>query len=83
MADAPQDTKFWLFGMGPKRHAQMAFTVNMLGLATTILGLVSAAIKRDVGLSATVWLLLTIVFFIWGISDWLVAYFGAKAGYTR
>ncbi len=83
MAEVPKGAKFWLFGMGPKRHAQMAFTVNMLGLATTILGIISAAMKREVGLSAANWFLLTIVFFIWGISDWLVAYYGAKEGYTR
>jgi len=83
MAEIPQNGKFLLFGMGPRFHAQIALTVNFLGLATVILGIISAAIDNPLGLGAGNWFLLTIVLFIWGIADWLVAYFGAKEGDTR
>jgi hypothetical protein len=83
MAEIPQNAKFLLFGMGPRRHAQIAFIVNFIGLATVILGIISAAIDNPLGLGASNWFLLTIIFFIWGISDWLIAYFGAKEGYTK
>ena len=83
MADVPQNAKFLLFGFGPRMHAQMAFIANFLGIITVILGIVSAATKNILGLGATNWFLLTIIFFIWGLSFWLGAYFGAKEGYTK
>ncbi len=81
MAEIPQKTMFLLFGFGPAAHAQMALVLNLLGMATTMLGIVSAATKRSLGLGATNWFLLGIIFFISGLSFWLTAYFGAKAGY--
>jgi hypothetical protein len=83
MAEVPQDTKFTLFGFGPKMHAQMAFIANLLGIITVIVGVVSAAIRKPIGLIATHWFLLTIIFFLWGISFWISAYFGAKEGYSK
>ncbi len=82
MADVPQNAKFMLFGFGPKMHAQMAFIANFLGIITVILGIVSAATKNLLGLGVTNWFLLTIIFFIWSLSFWINAYFGAKEGYT-
>lgn len=83
MADIPQDTKFVLFGFGPKMQAQVAFVANLLGMVAVILGIVSAAMKNPLGLEATHWFLLSVIFFIWGLSFWFGAYFGAKEGYTR
>jgi len=83
MSEIPQDTKFLLFGFGPKMHAQMAMVANLLGILAVILGIVSAATQNSLGLGATSWFLLTIIFFIWSISFWISAYFGGKEGYTR
>ncbi len=83
MAEIPEKTKFLLFGFGPAMHAQMAFIANLLGIITAILGVISAATKNALGLGAISWLLLSIIFFIWGLSFWLGAYFGAKEGYAR
>lgn len=83
MAEVPQDAKYWLFGFGPKMHALMAFIINLLGIAAMIVGLVSAATKNSIGLTATEWFLLSILFFLWGFSFWFSAYFGAKEGYTK
>jgi len=71
------------FGFGPKMHAQMALVANLLGIIAVILGVVSAATKNPLGLGANRWFLLTIIFFIWSMSFWLSAYFGARQGYTR
>ena len=83
MAEIPENIKFLLFGSGPRLTALMALLINILGMATTILGIVSAAVGNSLGLGAGNWLLLSIVFFIWGFSFWCVAYFGAKEGYTK
>jgi hypothetical protein len=48
-------------------HAQMAFVASFLGIITVIMGIVSAALKKPLGLTATHWFLLTIVFYLWGI----------------
>lgn len=82
MSEVPQNTRFILFGFGPKMHAQMAFVANFLGIITVIVGIVSAAIEKPLGLGATEWFLLTIIFFLWSLSFWLSAYFGAKEGYS-
>jgi hypothetical protein len=83
MSDVPQNAKFLLFGFGPKMHAQMAMIANLLGIIAVIVGIVSAATKNTLGLGTTNWFLLTIIFFIWSISFWISAYFGAKEGFTR
>jgi len=83
MAEIPQKVQFLLFGFGPQMHALMALIANFLGIATTALGIISAAKKNSLGLGSTNWFLLTIILFIWGLSFWLAAYFGAREGYTR
>jgi hypothetical protein len=83
MAEIPQNTMSLLFGFGPQLHATMALVANLLGMVTTALGIISGARKSSVGLSATHWFSLTVILFIWGLSFWFGAYFGAKEGYTR
>ena len=83
MADVPENAKYLLFGYGPRLHALMALIANLLGIVALVLGIVSAATKTSLGLDVTEWLLLTIVLFVWGLSFWFSAYFGAKEGYTR
>ena len=83
MADVPENAKYLLFGYGPRLHALMALVANLLGIVALVLGIVSAATKTSLGLDVTEWLLLTIVLFVWSISFWFSAYFGAKEGYTR
>ncbi len=83
MANVPENAKYLLFGYGPRLHALMAFIANLLGIVSLILGIISSAAKIQLGLDGTVWILLTIIFFLWSLSFWLSAYFGAKEGYTR
>ena len=83
MAEIPQNTKFWLFMLGPRASAIEALMVSSAGVVALILGVVSAAINYSLGLSAGNWFLLSIVLFLWGIAKWFIAYFGAKEGYER
>jgi hypothetical protein len=83
MADVPENAKYLLFGFGPRLHALMAIIANMIGIVALILGIVSAATKAPLGLNSTDWFLLTIIFFLWNLSFWFSAYFGAKEGYTK
>jgi len=82
MAQIPQNTMSLLFGFGPHLHAAMALITNLLAIATTILAIISAARKNSLGLGSTNWFLLAIILFLWGMSFWFSAYFGAKEGYT-
>ena len=83
MNEIPRNTMSLLFGFGPQMHAMMAIIANLLGIATTALGIISAARKSSLGLTTTNWFLLTIILFIWGLSFWFAAYFGAREGYAR
>ncbi len=82
MSEVPENARYLLFGYGPRLHALMAMIANLLGIVAFILGLVSSAAKITLGLDATTWFLLTIILFIWSLSFWFSAYFGAKEGYT-
>ena len=83
MSEIPQNVKFLLFGFGPKMHAQMALIANLLGIVSVIVGILSAAMKNPLVLGTTNWFLLSIIFFVWGMTFWFAAYFGAKEGFTR
>ena len=80
MAEIPQNTKFLLFGKGPRWHAKWSMGLDSAGIVTLILSIVSAATNNALGLGAGNWFLLTIALFLFALSAWLCAYFGAKEG---
>lgn len=80
MAEIPQDMKRLLFGMGPKWHATVSMVLDSVGMITLILSIISAATDNELGLGAGNWFLLTIALFVFGLSAWFCAYFGAKEG---
>ncbi len=82
MSEIPKDVMALLFGVGPKLHATMAIVAFLFAIVAVILGIISAIIKKPIGLGTTNWFLLTIIFFIWNLIFWLTAYFGAKEGFT-
>ena len=53
MAEIPQNIKFLLFGFGPQMHALMALITNLLAIAATVLGIISATKKGSLGLGTT------------------------------
>ena len=83
MAEIPQNTKFWLFGMGPEMITKEALMAKMAGIVTLIVAIVSAATNNELGLGVGNWFLMSIALFFWGILMWFIAYFGAKEGYKR
>jgi len=83
MAEIPDNVKPLLFGFGPRLHAIMAIIANLLGIVSLALGIISIATKTSLGLDGSSWLLLTIILFLWNLSFWISAYFGAKEGYAK
>ncbi len=78
MAAVPNGLKCLLFCMGPKCLAVVAWVLEILGLASLVLGIVSAFQNDAVGLWSTEWFLIAIALFILGLWAWLVAYAAAK-----
>jgi hypothetical protein len=78
MATVPKGLKFLLFGRGPTFHAKAALIMEVLGLACLIMGILSGAMDRALGLWSTEWFLITIALWIWALWSWLTAYTGAK-----
>jgi len=78
MPEIALNMQFLLFGFGPEMAALMALVANSIGLVAMILGIIAGATGRKLGLGATNWFLLTIALFIWGLGQWIVAYYGAK-----
>ncbi len=78
MAAVPKKLKFLLFGRGPKFHALAAMVLEALGLACLIMGIISGAMDRALGLWSTEWFLVAIALWIWALWSWLTAYAGAK-----
>lgn len=78
MAAVPENLKCLLFGKGPKCCAIAAMVLEVLGLASLVLGIISGFRNNAVGLWSTEWFLIAIVLFIWGLWAWLCAYAAAK-----
>jgi hypothetical protein len=80
MAEIPKDMKFLLFGFGARWHAKCMMALNWLGLASLIVGIISAAMGKALGLGATNWLLIAIALWLWGLASWFTSYHAAKEG---
>ena len=80
MAEISKDMKKILLGMGPRWHAKVSIVGNSIGMVTLILSIISAATDNALGLGAGNWFLLTISLFLFSLSAWFCAYFGAKEG---
>jgi putative Ca2+/H+ antiporter (TMEM165/GDT1 family) len=80
MTEIPKDLKRLLFGMGTRWHAWAAIIQDTLGLVCLIMGIISGAMNRELGLEPTYWFLAAIAFIIFGLSAWLTSYHTAKEG---
>ena len=78
MAEIPKEMKPLLFGMGAKWHAWAALVLDYAGLACVILGVIAAATDKELGLSATHWLLTAIALILFAMWSWQTAYHAAK-----
>jgi len=80
MAEIPKDMKFMIFGFGARWHAKCMMVLNWLGLVCLILGIISGAMGKALGLWSTDWLLIAIALWVWGLGSWFAAYHGLKEG---
>ncbi len=80
MAEIPKNVKSLIWMAGAKTLAMMAAVSEALGCICLILGIVSDAMDKTLGLQPTVWLLLAVAFWVYGFWSWIAAYFGAKEG---
>ena len=80
MAEIPKDVKHRLFMASPKMTAWMACLSEALGCISLILGIVSDAMDKTLGLQPIIWVLLAVAFWVYGFWSWIAAYFGAKEG---
>ena len=80
MVQIPKELKFLLFVRGVKWHAQASMVLAMIALVCLILGIVSDAVNKTLGLESTNWLMIAVALFVWGWWGWMTAYTAAKEG---
>ncbi len=76
MAGVPKDIKLLLFGKGAgwyQWHAWVAVALDFLGTACLTVGIIGAALDRELGLEPTYWLLTAIALWVGGFWSWLCA----------
>jgi hypothetical protein len=76
MANIFKDPKLLLFGKGPgwyQWHAWIALALDFLGTACLTVGIIAAALDRELGLEPTYWLLIAIALWVGGLWSWLLA----------
>jgi len=78
-----KDPRLLLFGKGAKWysfHAWVALALDCLGTACLTVGIIAAALDRELGLEPTHWLLLEIALWVGGLWSWLCACNTGKVG---
>jgi hypothetical protein len=83
MAGILKDPKLCLFGKGAgwyNFHAWVALALDLLGTVCLVVGIIAAALDRELGLDPTHWLLIAIALWVGGIWSWLCAYTISKEG---
>jgi hypothetical protein len=77
MAEISKNLQTLVFGR-PKWRAQVSIVSDWIGTICVVIGVVSDATNRVIGLEPTNWFLLGIAFFIAGFWKWAMAYTGIK-----
>lgn len=83
MFEILKDPLLLLFGKGKKWyrwHAWIALALDFLGTACLTVGIIAAALDRELGLEPTYWILLAIALWVGGLWSWLCAYTIGKEG---
>ncbi len=78
MAEIPNDVKKLLFERNVKLCCWMHSIFTYLGAVFIIIGIVSDAINKVLGLESINWFLLAIAFWLIGIFTWFRGYYSAK-----
>jgi hypothetical protein len=80
MAEIPKDLKRILFMGGAKYYSRMLFFFGPLSWICVILGIVSDAIDKTLGLEPTNWFILAAISILGAMWAWFTSYFAAKEG---
>ena len=80
MAEIPSDVKRMLFERNPKLCCRMHDVSIYLGIAFIVMGIVSDAMNKALGLESTNWFILAVAFWVSGIFAWFRGYYSAKEG---
>ncbi len=78
MAEISKDVKRLLFEKNPKLCVWMSEILTYLGVAFMIVGIVSDAMNKTLGLESTNWFILAVGFWMLGIFAWFRGYYSAK-----
>jgi len=78
MAEIPNDVKRLLFERNPKLCCWMNSTFTYLGVAFMVIGIVSDAMNKVLGLEPTNWFIMAVGFWMLGIFAWFRGYYSAK-----
>jgi hypothetical protein len=78
MAEIPNDLKKMLFERNVKLCVWMHNIFTYLGVVFMLMGIISDAINKTLGLEPTNWFLLAIGFWMIAIFSWFRGYYSAK-----
>ena len=80
MAEIPSDVKRLLFERNPKLCCRVNSALTYLGVAFMVIGIVSDAMNKVLGLEPTNWFILAVGFWVLGLFTWFRGYYSAKEG---
>jgi hypothetical protein len=78
MAEIPKDVKRIIFMGGARYYSRMLWFFGPLSWISVILGIVSDAIDKTLGLEPTNWFILAAISILGAMWAWFTAYFAAK-----
>lgn len=76
MTEILKDPLLLLFGKGKRWylwHAWIALALDLLGTACLAVGIIAAALDRELGLAPTYWILIAIALWVGGLWSYLCA----------
>ena len=77
MAEIPNELKRHLFDRNPMLCLWMNGICTYLGIAFLVIGIVSDAINKTLGLEPTNWFIMAVLFMVMGIFTWFRGYYSA------
>jgi hypothetical protein len=80
MAEIPKNIKCLLFPVGARVMVICAFALEILGLASLVMGIITDVKQKVLWMDPLCWFYLGIALLIYGLWWWLAGYFAAKEG---
>ena len=83
MAQIPHKLGKTLFGCGASGWARAAEISNILAPICLLIGIISDATNRTLGLEPINWFIMAVALWLSSLSAWKIAYTAAKEGYEK